>query len=50
MKIIVQQGQKVKLIFQGKINMSQEVMISKDDAHKLSEILTKDESASFDTE
>lgn len=50
MKIIVQQTEKVKITFQGKINMSQEVVISKDDAQKLSEILAKQESESFDTE
>lgn len=50
MKIIVQQDEKVKITFQGKINMSQEVIISKDDARKLSEILTQAESKSFDTE
>lgn len=50
MKIIIQQDNKVQIRFKGKINMCQEVVISKGDAEKLGEILTKGESQTFETE
>lgn len=50
MKISIQQNEKVQIKFEGKINMEQEVIISKSDAKKLGEILTKEESQSFETE
>ena len=50
MKIVVEQSDKVQLKFEGKINMSQQIVISKADAQKLAQILTKGESSSFETE
>jgi hypothetical protein len=49
MKISVTKATKVKVVFQGKLNMSQEVILSSKDAQKLGEILINKRSGSFKT-
>ena len=49
MKIFVHQAAKVKIRFEGKINMSQEVVLDKKDAQKLGEILLGKRQSSFKT-
>jgi hypothetical protein len=50
MTISIEVDEKVHLKFEGKINMSQEVVISRDDAKKLSDLLAKQQPDSFETE
>lgn len=47
MKISVKQNKKVSIRFQGKLNMSQEMVLSKSTAKKLGKILTGKKSATF---
>ena len=49
MRIAITVEELVRLKFEGKINMSQEVVLNQEDAKKLGELLTKMESASFET-
>jgi hypothetical protein len=48
MKISIKQGKKVNLRFQGKINMIQEVTLSKNSAEKLGRILIGKKPSSFE--
>lgn len=48
MKITVSSNEKVHIVFEGKINMKQEVVLEQDDAKKLSNILLEG-SGNFDT-
>ena len=50
MKITVENIEKVQIKFEGKVNMSQEVSLSKEDAKKLGDILSSDKSESFETQ
>jgi len=50
MKITVENIEKVQIKFEGKVNMSQEVSLSKEDAKKLGDILSNDQSESFETQ
>lgn len=50
MKITVKQTKMVQIKFVGKINMSQEIIISKRDAQKLSKILASEKASTFETE
>lgn len=50
MTISIQVEDQVQIKFQGKINMSQEVVISKKDAQQPAAALGKLESSSFETE
>jgi len=50
MKISIQKNDLISIKFQGKINMKQEIMLSKNDAKKLGKLLTSGESTSFETE
>jgi len=49
MKISVNQTSKVKIRFEGKINMNQEVILDRKDAQKLGEILVSKKQFSFKT-
>lgn len=49
MKVSVSQTAKVKIRFEGKINMNQEVILNKKDAQKLGEILVNKKQSSFKT-
>ncbi|MEM2915773.1 MAG: hypothetical protein QXT19_00200 [Candidatus Woesearchaeota archaeon] len=49
MNISVETNGKVVIRFKGKVNMSQEVLLSKADAKRLGEILSAGKSESFET-
>jgi hypothetical protein len=49
MKISVRQATKVRIRFEGKVNMSQEVVLDKKDAQKLGEILVNKKQSFFKT-
>lgn len=49
MKIYVNYSDKVKIRFEGKKNMSQEIVLSKKDTQKLAEKLASKKSSSFET-
>ena len=49
MKVNVAYGEKVVLSFEGSVNMSQSVELSKEDAAKLGKILLAESSESFET-
>jgi len=50
MKITVEQNENTKIKFQGKINMSQEIILNKNNAKKLGQILLDEKSEEFETE
>jgi hypothetical protein len=49
MKVSVRQATKVRIRFDGRINMNQEVILEKKDAQKLGEILVNKKQSSFKT-
>lgn len=49
MRIAVNIAEKVNILFEGLINMKQEITINKEDAKKLGKILLSDKSEEFNT-
>ncbi len=50
MKVSVETNERVVIKFKGKVNMSQEVVMSKNDAKRLAGILSAGKSESFETD